>query len=85
MAVVVLNFTAASGSGNPRRRSFSWRKFFLSIPLIGEKPVVLMIPDYPRLSWWVFVGSVSRNPAKTEEWIGGDGEHDTTRIDFQSF
>jgi hypothetical protein len=53
--------------------------------LIGEKPVVLMIPDYPRLSWWVFVGSVSRNPAKTEEWIGGDGEHDTTSIDFQSF
>ncbi|CAL1138915.1 unnamed protein product [Cladocopium goreaui] len=33
------------------------------------------------------LSSLGQNPTEQElqEWIGGDGEHDTTRIDFQSF
>ena len=33
------------------------------------------------------LSSLGQNPTEQElqEWIGGDGEHDSTRIDFQSF
>lgn len=42
---------------------------------------------HPREEFGTLLSSLGQNPTEQElqEWIGGDGEHDASRIDFHTF